>query len=95
MDEDAVSVAIARKVATLEGADPTEITPRLYDAIDPDALDSLFCGADGAANDEAPTVEFEYYGYSVTVEGPDDVRVTKAETESDVNLRNVDGSIGD
>ena len=62
------SEAVVSLVANRENVDVQEMTP-LYDAIDPDALDSLF--RDGAGN-----VKFEYEGYLVTVDHENGVDVS-------------------
>ena len=65
------SVAVVERVAGAEGVDPLDLDP-LYEAIDPDALDTL-CG--GAGRDARPParIVFEYHGYTVIVDGPDSV----------------------
>lgn len=66
----AVAEASGRAVTAGDGADALD---PLYDAIDPDALDTLFAtDADGAG---ATAVEFVYEGYEVTVEATDIVTV--------------------
>ncbi|MFW5937794.1 MAG: HalOD1 output domain-containing protein [Halanaeroarchaeum sp.] len=65
------SIAVVEAVAAVTGRDPTSL-PRLYDAIDPDALDALLDG------DVAPSlqVRFEYAGVRVVVERDRVIRVT-------------------
>ncbi len=41
-DGERPSTAVVNAIADHEGTSPHEIGPRLYDAVDPDALDSLF-----------------------------------------------------
>lgn len=56
------SEAVVRAIAEAADVDPIEITPPLYEAIDPDALDRLF--------NDASTIEkvaFRYNGHDVTV----------------------------
>jgi hypothetical protein len=68
-DEDATaSEAVLAAVADREGVDPTEL-PRLFDAVDADALDAIF--ADGRPG----RVTFTYAGYEITVSGRDRVTV--------------------
>ncbi|OAQ52199.1 hypothetical protein HTG_11300 [Natrinema mahii] len=55
-----LSMAVIDLVSRLEDADPTALEP-LYDAIDPDLLDSL----PDAAGFES--LAFDYHGYSITV----------------------------
>lgn len=57
--ESVPSEDVVQTVAAREGADPTSLDP-LYEAIDPDALDS--------AVDSGAVVSFEYEGYEITVD---------------------------
>jgi len=58
------------EVADEERTNPIELDPPLYEVIDPDALDALFC--DGRFDGE---VEFTYLGYRVHVAGLDRITV--------------------
>jgi len=69
-DGEPPSVRVVRSVAEREGVDPAELSPPLYEAIDPEALDSVFRPSGASV-----TVRFEYNGYVVDVEGPDAVSV--------------------
>ncbi|MFD1587065.1 HalOD1 output domain-containing protein [Halorientalis brevis] len=68
---EALSSRVVRSVAAREGIGPASLSPRLFDVIDPDALDSLFTTTDGH-------VTFPYCGYTVTVYA--DGQVTVDET---------------
>ncbi|KAB1188656.1 MULTISPECIES: HalOD1 output domain-containing protein [Haloferax] len=58
---------VVRAVAEREGVDPTNLEPRLYDVINPDALDTLLATATTDA--QSPIiVRFEYAGYTVVVD---------------------------
>lgn len=58
-----VSERVIHAIADREAVSPLDISPPLFDAIDPDALDRLYGdGRDGI------TVVFEFAGYRVTVE---------------------------
>ena len=59
---DSISERVVDAVADHDGVSPLDISPPLFDAIDPDALDRLF--ADGRTG---VTVAFSYAGYRVTV----------------------------
>ncbi|KTG08231.1 HalOD1 output domain-containing protein [Haloferax profundi] len=61
-----VSAAVVRAVADREGVDPTDLNPQLYDAIDPDALDTLLSATSTDARSSV-TVVFEYAGYDIVV----------------------------
>ncbi len=62
--------AIVRTVAAEEGIEPTELEPPLYEAIDPDALQSLLDSSDAVR-----TVQFSYGGRTVEVRGDGQVTV--------------------
>ena len=94
MGESPPSIAVIRKVATLEGVDPTELPP-LYDSIDPEALDSLLEKRADHSTDEAVSIEFTYGEYSIVVDSTGAIDVTGTNAEIDSAYRNVDGSIGD
>ena len=55
-----LSTEVIRAIAAEEGVDALELSPPLYDVIDPDALDALFHNTSGR-------IAFEYRGYTVTV----------------------------
>lgn len=56
--------AVVERVAAAEGVDPLELQPPLFDAIDADAMDSLFESANSATK-----LQFTYHGYNVTIDG--------------------------
>jgi len=62
-----LSTSVVRAVATTLGTDPMSLDERLYDVLDPDALDRLFGGDSGTAGPR--TLEFELAGCSVTIHG--------------------------
>ena len=66
------SLEVIERVASLEGTDPLALPP-LYDAIDPEALNSLVrpSGSDGARTEA--TVRFTYCGYDVRVSADGEV----------------------
>lgn len=66
---------MVERVANSEGVDPLELSP-LYDAIDPDALDSLVGCSNGDGSDLE--IEFTYCGYDVTVSGEGVVHLAEA-----------------
>ncbi len=59
-----LSEAVLAAVARAEGKQPAELSPPLFDVIDPDALDHLFDGKPETAG----TVAFRYHGYLVIVD---------------------------
>ncbi|MFC4542485.1 HalOD1 output domain-containing protein [Halosolutus amylolyticus] len=62
MDEPALSLRIVGAVADVMGIDPVDCPP-LFEAINPDALDTLFEGKKSRGS-----LVFEYAGYIVTVD---------------------------
>lgn len=54
---------IVQKVAEIKGEEPIALNPTLYDAIDPDALETLF--QDGC---EYGYVVFEWLGHEIRVD---------------------------
>lgn len=67
--EQKISETVLAAVADYKGTDVFELDPPLYDALDPDALDSLFRGSQGS-------VRFDYWGCTVTVSHDGVVTVT-------------------
>lgn len=69
--EDGLVSTVVRAVARAEGVQPIDLSPPLYDAIDPEAL----CDAVGQMDEGSIT--FEYHGWTVEVAA--DERVTLGE----------------
>jgi hypothetical protein len=69
--DDAASVRVLDAVADAEQMDPARLTPPLYAAIDPEALDALV----GSFTDSSARIEFTYRGHAITVTGAGDVDV--------------------
>lgn len=59
-----LSVSIIRAVATVAGVDPLSLQPRLYDVVDPDALETLVTSNTAHSNVQ---VTFEFGAYRITV----------------------------
>ncbi|WP_293030278.1 HalOD1 output domain-containing protein [Natronococcus sp.] len=74
-DNEPPSIAVATALATYHGEDVTDSSIRLYDYIDPEALDSLFVPTYGSGDRSTGTVVFDVDDVTVTV-GPDQVEVT-------------------
>ncbi|MFP8952898.1 HalOD1 output domain-containing protein [Natrialbaceae archaeon A-arb3/5] len=73
-DGESPSIAVATALARYHGEDATETSTRLYDHIDPEALDALFAGTDRSAT----LVEFDVGEVQVAVR-PDRIGVTPRE----------------
>ena len=67
------SVAVARAIGAVRAEFPHETEPRLYDYVDPDALDGLF--AEWGTHAETTTVEFSMEEHTVVVRGHGEVVV--------------------
>lgn len=72
-----LTVAVVEQVANRENVEPLDIPP-LNDVIDPDALEALFDDPETAAD----RVTFNFHGYEVVVEGPEQVQATPLEDAS-------------
>lgn len=74
-----VSYDVIAAVAEREGADPTAIEPpeyeALYDAVNPEALDSLFAPRTDGTERATGRVEFTFCGYDIVVTSDGDVEV--------------------
>lgn len=73
------STAVVESVAEANGADPCSLDDRLYDHVDPDALDRLLdtgCQEQGAVDVH---VSFRMAGCEVTVDNTGTVVVTRTE----------------
>ncbi|ELZ15285.1 hypothetical protein C477_18905 [Haloterrigena salina JCM 13891] len=68
------SLTIVERVAALDGTDPLSLPP-LYDAIDPDALDSLFQSSSADGPQTTGAVQFTYYGYDVRVDADGEIAI--------------------
>lgn len=76
-----VSVALVVSLAERLETDPTTMPP-LYDAIDPDLLDTLVHGSRGFGRSTTNRVVFEYANHLVTVRGDGSLTIAPATTES-------------
>lgn len=63
---DSPSQAVIETIAEREGVEPMDLSVPLYEAIDPDALDTLIQDTP-KYRESTPRVEFTYYGYDLTV----------------------------
>lgn len=70
------SQSVVEAVAEAKGVDPMELSPPLYDVIDPEALDQVFAPTSMEGRMEGQ-VTFSYNGYEVTVFGDGSVAVEK------------------
>lgn len=82
-ESESLSQTIVYAVAETKGVDPVDLTDRLYDCVDPDALDRLF---ETGGHEAAGSVVFSMAGCTVRVEGGRAVVVTGAD-ESTTEVR--------
>lgn len=68
--------AVVETVAAVEGVDPLELQPPLFEAIDPEALDTLIT----SANPDT-TVQFVYHEYTITVDSDCNVELEPVSRE--------------
>lgn len=62
--EEPPTLAIIRAIAAVENVDPLDITPTLYESVDPDALNALFT----RTQNQSLVVEFTLADYSIRVQ---------------------------
>ena len=72
-DADELSMAIVEAVAEREGVDATELGAPLYEAIDTEALETLFSTSTAGAD---ASVTFTYCGYSIRVDGTGEIQLS-------------------
>lgn len=65
-----VAEKIIDTISNAEGEAPTELTPPLYDAVDPEALDAV-----AESMDPEGTIAFEYCGHEVRVSGDGEISI--------------------
>lgn len=76
-EQASVSDEVISAVAAARGADPLDLDP-LYEAIDPDALDSLYRRGGRERENTPERLEFTYSGCGVVVAEDGSVTVTDA-----------------
>lgn len=72
-----MSEKIVEMVAAREGVDPVDLDPRLYQAVDPDALDQLF---QSSREDADLEVAFTYSGYEIVARSDAELSVSDADS---------------
>lgn len=66
-DRETISERVVAAVADATDTVPEKLTPPLFSAVDPEALETLVRSLDGESADAAGRVEFSYCGCAVTV----------------------------
>jgi hypothetical protein len=72
-DRGGLSERVISEVADHQGVSEEELPP-LYDSIEPDTLDELFCHTDTKTGTELE-VKFTYAGYTVVIRGASEIRL--------------------
>lgn len=78
MTSRSLSRAVIEAVAAEEGVVPSELSSPLFDAIDPDSLNSLFTPTDSGHPRPTGRVSFFYAGYEVTADSAGEVELREA-----------------
>lgn len=66
---------IVCEIAAREGVAIDGLETPLYEVIDPDALEALITGAQSRPDSAHPEIDFEYLGYTVTIDRRGDVSI--------------------
>jgi hypothetical protein len=74
---DSLTTTVVEKVADRESVEPTELSPPLYEVIDPDAVNAIFADSDTGRSSGEGRIEFSYCGYQVVVRSDGQVSVRK------------------
>lgn len=72
-----LSAAVIAALAEYKGVDPMELDPPLYEAIDPDALDTLDARRGNDTGSAVTYLAFSYDGRTVEVTGDGAVRISE------------------
>lgn len=78
---------IVDEIADREGVDPVDLDPRLGEVVNADLLDAISDGSDQRKNGPSPTLEFEYHGYTVSIDSGGAVDVTDPSKSRNEPLR--------
>lgn len=92
-DDQQLTVELLEAIAEREDADPAALTPPLYEAIDPTALEQLFA-ATATDDDRRGRVEFSYRGYRIEIHF-DETRTICIEPEAAGDTRDPKSSRGE
>lgn len=69
-----LTTTVVHAISDVTGVDPTDAGFRLYDHVDPDALNNLFRPGSGDSGRNQATLSFNVWEYQVSIEG--DGRIT-------------------
>ncbi|RKD93354.1 HalOD1 output domain-containing protein [Halopiger aswanensis] len=83
-DDESLTVQLVQAIADAADVDPVDLSPPLYDVVDPEALEALFAPTDGGTTRRG-RIEFSYAAYRVTVSvaGGSEHQITIAVSEAD------------
>ena len=83
-----ICLKVVEKVAEREGVTPAELHPPLHTVVNTEALDRLFQSTPSATRSRG-TVEFEYQGYRVRVDGSGAVQISESTSVNPSNTQGV------
>lgn len=85
-DDESLTVQLVQAVADAADVDPVDLSPPLYDVVDPEALEALFAPTDGGTTRRG-RVEFSYAEYRValSVDGDSEHQITIAVSDADTD----------
>ena len=75
LTDNRLSSRLVTTLADAKGVDPTELSPPLYDVIDPEALDSLFRPTQNGNGRSYGEITFRHGDFEVTVDSEGSVDV--------------------
>lgn len=74
-ESNSLTEVIVQQIADLEGVEPLDLETPLYDAVDPEAVESLLTDATTGERREHIRVKFQYYGYDIIVDGEGEIAI--------------------
>lgn len=83
MDSHAPSYRLIETIAQKKGVSPTELSPPLFNVIDPDALDALV-QADADSNTGGIEIEFTYLNYIVQIRNDSTVNISVLDRDASI-----------
>jgi len=85
-DSQSLSEKVLLTIADAEGVDPLDLSPRLYDVVDPEALESIFCHEQRARASNL-SITFDYLDWEVRVHDGGEVTLTESTEADDSSYR--------
>lgn len=76
-------------IAAREGVDPVDLDPRLGEVVNTDLLDAIADDSDRRNDGLSPTLDFEYHGYTVSIDSDGAVDISDPAESPNAHLRPV------